>query len=136
MLKKSCCELAYDARRLWQCMLTHTTWLISNMDPIKYIFKNPSLTYKITRWQILLSEYEIQHVTQKAIKGSVLAYHLAHQPVEDYQPLKFDFPDENIMAMNYENIINNDEGTGPGESFTLNYALTTLTILLSMKHEL
>ena len=34
-------------------------------------------------------EYEIQYTTQKAIKGSVLADHLAHQAVEDYQYMRF-----------------------------------------------
>ena len=36
---------------------------------------------------------------QKAIKGSVLADHLAHQAVDDYQSMNFDFPDENIMLV-------------------------------------
>jgi ribonuclease HI len=69
------------------------------MDPIKYIFEKPALTGRIARWQMLLSEYDIEYRTQKAIKGSVLADHLAHQPVEDYQPVKFDFPDEEIMYL-------------------------------------
>ncbi|KAI5412635.1 hypothetical protein KIW84_057331 [Lathyrus oleraceus] len=33
---------------------------------------------------------------QKAIKGSVLSDYIAQQPVEDYQPRKFEFPDEDI----------------------------------------
>ena len=57
------------------------------MDPIKYIFEKPTLTGRIARWQMVLSEYGIQYVTQKAIKGSVLADYLAHQPVEDYQSM-------------------------------------------------
>jgi hypothetical protein len=35
------------------------------MDPIKYIFEKPALTGKIARWQMLLSEYDIQYVTQR-----------------------------------------------------------------------
>ena len=38
MLKKTCCILAWAAKCLRQYMLSHTTWLISKMDPIKYIF--------------------------------------------------------------------------------------------------
>ena len=49
-------------------MLNHTTWLISKMDLIKYIFEKPALTGRITRWQMLLSEYDIEYHTQKAIK--------------------------------------------------------------------
>src|SRR3954462_11102438 len=55
--------------------------LISKMDPIKYIFEKPALTGRLARWQMLITEYDIQYVTQKAIKGSVLADHLAHQPL-------------------------------------------------------
>ena len=38
--------------------------------------------------------------TQKEIKGSVLADHLTHKAVEDYQSMKIEFPDEDIMMIN------------------------------------
>ena len=56
---------------------------------------------------MILTEYDIQYPTQKAIKGSVLANHLAHQAVEDYQSMRFDFLDEDIMTLD------NTEGNGP-----------------------
>ena len=37
------------SRKLRQYMLTHTTLLISKMDPVKYIFEKPALTGKVTR---------------------------------------------------------------------------------------
>ena len=80
-------------------MLNHTTWLISKMDQIKYIFEKPALTGRISRWQMLLSKYDIEYCTQKAIKSSVLADYLAHQPVDDYQSVKYDFPDEDVMFL-------------------------------------
>ena len=83
ILEKTCCALAWAAKRLCQYMLNHTTLLISKMDPIKYIFENPALTGKIACRQMLLSEYVIEYQSQKAIKGSVLAGHLAHQPIGD-----------------------------------------------------
>ncbi|XP_050895503.1 uncharacterized protein LOC127102134 [Lathyrus oleraceus] len=67
------------------------------MDPIKYIFEKPAVTGRIARWQMLLTEYDIQYVTQKPIKGSVLSNYLAHLPVKGYQPLRFNFPNEDIM---------------------------------------
>ena len=69
------------------------------MDPIKYILKKPALSRRIARWKMILTEYEIQYTTQKAIKGSVLVDHLDHQAVYDYQSMNFDFPDENIMLV-------------------------------------
>ena len=63
MLEKTCCVLAWAAKRLRQYMLNHTTWLISKMDPIKYIFEKPALTGRISHWQMLLSEYDIEYHT-------------------------------------------------------------------------
>ena len=93
MLEKTCCTLAWAAKRLRQYMLNHTTWLISKMDPFKYIFEKPALIGRISRWKMLLSEYDIEYRSLKAIKGSILADHLADQPIEDYQSLQYDFPD-------------------------------------------
>jgi len=78
-------------------MLSYTTWLVSKMDPVKYIFEKPTLTRRIARWQVLLSEFDIVYVTQKALKGSALEDYLAQQPISDFQPMHPDFPDEDIM---------------------------------------
>ncbi|GAU51898.1 hypothetical protein TSUD_416830, partial [Trifolium subterraneum] len=113
MLEKTCCALAWAAKRLRHYLINHTTWLISKMDPIKYIFQKAALTGRIARWQMLLSEYDIEYRTQKAIKGSILADHLAHQPVEDYQPIKFDFPDVEIMYLKMKDCDEPVFGEGP-----------------------
>ncbi|XP_058727787.1 uncharacterized protein LOC131599463 [Vicia villosa] len=99
MLEKTCCALAWASKRLRQYMINNTTWLISKMDPIKYVFEKPALTGRIARWQMLLSEYDIEYRAQKAVKGSILADHLAHQPINEYQSLKFDFPDEDVLYL-------------------------------------
>uniref|UniRef100_A0A2N9FUV3 Integrase catalytic domain-containing protein n=1 Tax=Fagus sylvatica TaxID=28930 RepID=A0A2N9FUV3_FAGSY len=56
LVEKTCCALAWASKKLRQYMLYYTTWLVSRMDPIKYIFEKPALTGKIARWQVLLSE--------------------------------------------------------------------------------
>ena len=91
--------MAWATRRLRQYMLTHTTFLISKLDHIKYIFEKPALSGRIERWKMVLIEYYILYTTQKEIKGSVLVDHLAHQFVDDYQSMNFEFPDENIMLV-------------------------------------
>lgn len=80
-------------------MLSHTTWLVSKMDPIKYIFEKLALTSWIARWQVLLLEYDIVYVTQKATKGNSLAEYLVHYPIEDYQSMQCEFLDEDILAL-------------------------------------
>ena len=55
--------------------------------------------YHLVDIQVLLSEFDIVYVTQKAIKGSALADYLAQQPLNDYQPMHPEFPDEDIMTL-------------------------------------
>uniref|UniRef100_A0A2N9GM44 Integrase catalytic domain-containing protein n=1 Tax=Fagus sylvatica TaxID=28930 RepID=A0A2N9GM44_FAGSY len=49
LVEKTCCALAWASKKLRQYMLYYTTWLVSRMDPIKYIFEKPALTGKIAR---------------------------------------------------------------------------------------
>ncbi|WRX22815.1 Reverse transcriptase domain - like 10 [Theobroma cacao] len=98
-LEKMCCALAWTVHRLRQYMLYHTTWLIAKLDPIKYIFKKPSLSGRVARWQVLLSEYDIVYVSQKAIKGSAIANFLAERVEKDYEPMEFEFSDEDLMSI-------------------------------------
>ncbi|XP_050897138.1 uncharacterized protein LOC127103953 [Lathyrus oleraceus] len=115
LLEKTCCALAWAAQRLRQYMVCHTTLLISKMDSIKYIFEKPTVPGRIAMWQMLLTEYDIQYVTQKAIKGGILFDYLAHLPVEGYQSLRFHFPDEDIMFIRDYAI----PGLEPGSRLTL-----------------
>ena len=60
-----------------------------------------------------------QYTTQKAIKGSVLADHLAHQAVDDYQSMNFEFPDENIMLVTDCEEPGPDEGPEEGSRWSM-----------------
>ena len=80
-------------------MFYHTTWLIAKLDPIKFIFEKPSLSERITRWQVLLSEFDILYVSHKAIKESAIADFLTVRANEEYEPMSFDFPNEDLMAV-------------------------------------
>ena len=80
-------------------MFYHITWLIAKLDPIKYVFEKPSLSERIARWQVLLSEFDILYVSRKAIKGSAITDFLAERANEEYEPMSFDFPDENLMVV-------------------------------------
>ncbi|XP_017970440.1 PREDICTED: uncharacterized protein LOC18609243 [Theobroma cacao] len=54
---------------------------------------------RVVRWQVLLSEYDIVYVSQKAIKGSAISDFLAERVEEDYEPMEFEFPDEDLMSV-------------------------------------
>ncbi|XP_050918862.1 uncharacterized protein LOC127136327 [Lathyrus oleraceus] len=94
--------------------------LISKIDLVKYIFEKPALMGRVACWQMILTEYDIQYTTQKAIKSYVIVDYLAHQPVKDYQPTKFEFPNEDVLFLDqYSNRPNPDEGPEPGARWTL-----------------
>ena len=106
MTEKLCCALVWSTKRLRQYMLYYTTWLISKMDPLKYIFEKPYLSSRIARWQVMLAEYDIVYKTRTSVKGSVIADHLADNAIQDYEPLKFDFPDEDVLIVEEDKVKN------------------------------
>ncbi|KAA3462767.1 RNA-directed DNA polymerase (Reverse transcriptase), Ribonuclease H [Gossypium australe] len=53
--------------------------------------------WKNARWQILLSEFDIVYMNQKAIKWSAILDFLASRALENYEHLNFDFPNEDLM---------------------------------------
>ncbi|XP_034892465.1 uncharacterized protein [Populus alba] len=107
-IERLCCALVWSAKRLRQYMLYYTTWLISKLDPLKYIYEKPYLSSRIARWQVLLAEYDIVFITRKAVKGSVIADHLADHAMKNYDPLNFDFLNEDVIVIE----------DGDGESYT------------------
>ena len=64
-----------------QFMLYFSTWLISRMDLIKYIFEKPTLTRK------------------KTIKGQAIADYLVDQPLNDPKFSKSLFLNEDVLAI-------------------------------------
>lgn len=78
-------------------MSSYTTCLISRIDLLKYNFRKVMSTGKLAKWPMLLSEFDIVYVTQKAIKAQDLADHPAENPVDEkYEPLKTYFHDEKV----------------------------------------
>ncbi|XP_070039817.1 uncharacterized protein [Nicotiana tomentosiformis] len=97
-------------QKLRHYFCAYTTYLISRMDPLKYIFQKPVPMGKLEKWQILLSEFDIIYVTHKAFKGQALADHLAENPVDrEYEPLKMYFPEEEVSFVG-EDIIEAYDG--------------------------
>jgi hypothetical protein len=54
---------------------------------------------RIARRQIMLAEYDIVYKTRKYMKGSAIIDHLTNNAIKDYKPLKFDFPDEDVLIV-------------------------------------
>jgi ribonuclease HI len=104
VIEKLCFALSWATKRLRQYTLYHTTWLISKLDPLRYICEKPYLSSRIARCQVLLAKYNIVYMTRKAMKGSAIADHLADHAMEDYESLNLDFPDEDVLAIEEEKL--------------------------------
>ena len=59
-----------------------------------YLFDRPVLTGRLMRWPVLLTEFDIHYVTQKSVKESIVADHLASLPISDDRSVDDDFPNE------------------------------------------
>lgn len=66
------------------------------------MFEKPALSRRITKWLLLLAEFDIIYVTSKEIKGQAIADHLPDNPVEDYEAITFSFQDESILVIDSE----------------------------------
>ncbi|XP_075105025.1 LOW QUALITY PROTEIN: uncharacterized protein LOC107765109 [Nicotiana tabacum] len=110
LLERTCCALTWVAQKLKHYLSSYTTYLISRMDPLRYIFQKPMPTGRLAKWQILLTEFDIIYVTRTAMKAQALADHLAENSVDEaYEPLKTYFPDEEAM---YVDEADHDEKPG------------------------
>ena len=66
------------------------------MDPLKYLFEKPALSGRLSRWLILLAEFNLKYVARKTIKGSIVSEFCAENPVEGKDGRKY-FSDEDIL---------------------------------------
>nr|CAN78452.1 hypothetical protein VITISV_007162 [Vitis vinifera] len=99
MIERLCLALVWATRRLRHYVAKYSILLVLRLDPLRYVFDRPVLTGRLMRWLVLLTEFDIQYVTQKSVKGSIVADHLASLPVSDSTPIDDDFPDEQFVSM-------------------------------------
>lgn len=63
LLERICYALTWITQKFRYYLSTYTTYLISRMYPLKYIFQKPMPRGKLAKCQILLSEFDIVYVT-------------------------------------------------------------------------
>ena len=99
MIERLSLAFIWTTRRLRHYVTEYSILLVSHLDPLRYFFEKPILTGRLMRWLVLLTEFDIQYVTHRSVKGSIVAYHLASFPVSDDKSIDDDFPDEQFVSM-------------------------------------
>ncbi|KAG9446452.1 hypothetical protein H6P81_012580 [Aristolochia fimbriata] len=65
--------------------------------PLKFIMSRPMLSGRLAKWALLLAEFEINFIPQKAIKGQGLANFLADHPIPAEWEVSENLPDEEVF---------------------------------------
>ena len=93
MIERFCLALVWATQRLRHYMIEYSVQLVSRLDPLRFLFARLVLTSRLMRWLVFFTKFDIQCITQKSIKGSVLAYHLASLPVTNNKVIGDNFLD-------------------------------------------
>ena len=89
----------FVVQKLRHYMQAHTVRVISKADPIKYILSRPILSGRLAKWTVILEQYDIVYVPQKAVKGQVLADFLGDHPIPDEWELNDNLPGEEVFVI-------------------------------------
>ena len=81
-IEKSCFALVWAVEKLRHIILPFQIWVVARMDPLKYLFEKPALSGRLSRWLILLAEFDLKYVARKTIKESVMLDFCAKNPIE------------------------------------------------------
>ena len=96
LIEKSCFAFVWVVQKLRHIVLLFQIWVVVRMDPLNYLFEKSALSGRLSRWLILLAEFDLKYVSIKIIKRSVMSNFCAENPIER-EDGKEDFPDEDIL---------------------------------------
>ena len=93
--------MIWATKKLRHYFQSYKIQAVSKIDPLRYLFQVPALTGKISRWLVLLTEFDIEYITTKVIKGRAIAEFLALNAVEGEEQWNLEFIDENLALIEY-----------------------------------
>ena len=82
LIEKTCLIMIWATKKLRHYFQSYKIQAISKIDPLRYLFQVPALIGKISRWLVLLIEFDIEYITTKVIKGRAVAEFLTLNAVK------------------------------------------------------
>ena len=96
-IEKECFVLVFAIQKMRYYLVGQTIHVISKVNPLRLLMTKPSLLNgQLEKWAILLSQYEMQFLPQKAVKGQAVADFLAKHPDQRTTKLYENLPDETL----------------------------------------
>ena len=89
LVEKTCLIMIWAIRKLRHYFQSYKIQAILKIDPLRYLFQVPALTGKMSQWLVLLTEFDIEYITTKVIKGRAVAAAVleSHQGVLEPSPV-------------------------------------------------
>lgn len=72
------------------------------VSKLRYLFEKLVLINRMAKWVFLLLEFEITYMTQKAVKGQIIADFLVGNSINEELAEEIEFLDETIMHVEIE----------------------------------
>ena len=66
---------------------------------MKYLYEAPSLIRKLAKWLLLLSEFDVEYLTKKTVKGRAVVEFLALNLINDDEEIELDLPHNLSIAI-------------------------------------
>ena len=70
---------------------------MAKVDPVRHILSRPIISRRLAKWAIILQQYDIVYIFQKAVKGQALADFLANHLVPSDWELCEDLSDDEVL---------------------------------------
>src|SRR5436853_1651241 len=94
-VEKECLALVFAVQKMRHYLVGQTIHVVSRVNPLRLLMTKPSaLNGRLTKWAMLLSQYDIHFMPQKATKGQAIADLIAENPRPSTGTLFEDLPDE------------------------------------------
>jgi len=102
-IEKECLASVFAIQKMQHYLTGLRIQVISRVNPLWLLMTSPSsLNSRLAKWAIMFSQFEMQFIPQKAIKGQAVADFRTDHPVPETSKLYDKLPDEIVVV----NLIN------------------------------